>query len=353
MNKHSKLAPRALRVILSALVLSIAANAQTPNYVRPRNPNETPAPKVVFIGDQFTYAWGTTTPFAANSTWINRGWDAPVSTYCFLSCQAGTSGATAARFQADVINLHPAIVHIMVGVDDFDFDDDEGQAVGGPYPAFLTNLEAMVNMAKAANIRVVLGMESLSWVSQAPSYPEGLNAIVAAFGAQNNIPVINYDFALSVVGSSPYLGPASAGSPGIPAFQAPTPAGYALMTQMAEVAILGTLGLAPGGGYLQNLTMVNAGGLHPNVNSITTGYSLQFTPYGWYNNNPLVAPFVNSTFAGSTGTWTSSNPLVMYVTQSGFAYALTPGTAAITYTSPTGVKFNEWVMNVGCLDCTP
>jgi GDSL-like Lipase/Acylhydrolase family len=309
-------------------------------------------PKVVFIGDQFTYMWATTPPFAANPNWINQGWDAPVSTYCWLSCQAGTSGGTAARFQADVINLHPAIVHIMVGVDDFDFDDDEGQAVGGPYPAFLTNLEEIVSMAKAANIQVILGLESLSWVSQSPTYPEGLNAIVAAFGAQNNIPVINYDFALSVVGSSPYLGPVPS-VVGEPAFQVPTAAGYALMTQMAEVAILGTLGLEPGGGYLQNITMVNAdGGLNPNVNSITTGYSLQFTPYGWYNNNPLVAPFVNATFAGSTGTWTSSNPLVMTVTQSGFAYALTPGTAAITYTSPTGVKFNEWVMTVGCLGCT-
>jgi hypothetical protein len=334
--------PAALLALLS--FLSVAAFAAT-----------AAPPKVVFIGDQFTYAWGTTPPFAANTNWINQGWDSPVSTYCFLSCQAGTSGGTAARFQADVISLHPAIVHIMVGVDDFDFDDDEGQAVGGPYPAFLTNLEEMVSMAKAANIQVILGMESLAWASASPVYPEGLNAIVAAFGAQNNIPVINYDFALSVVGPSPYLGPASSAGFPIPAFQAPTPAGYALMTQMAEVAILGTLGQVPAGGYLQNLTMTNANssGLYPNVNSITTGYSLQFTPYGWYNNNPLVAPFVNGTFAGSTGTWTSSNPLVMTVTQSGFAYALTPGTAAITYTSPTGVKFNEWIMYVGCLDCTP
>jgi GDSL-like Lipase/Acylhydrolase family len=115
-----------------------------------------------------------------------------------LSCQAGTSGGTAARFQADVINLHPAIVHIMAGVDDFNFDDDEGQAVGGPYPTFLTNLEEMVSMAKAANIQVILGMESLSWLSQAPSNPQGLNALIAAFGAQNNIPVVNYGAALGV-----------------------------------------------------------------------------------------------------------------------------------------------------------
>jgi acyl-CoA thioesterase I len=316
-------------------------------------------PKVVFIGDQFTYAWGTTPPFAANTNWINQGWDSPVSTYCFLSCSAGTSAGTLARFQADVIDLHPAIVHIMVGVDDIANDDDATQAAGYVYPNFLVNLQGMVNMAKAANIQVILGVESMDWASASPQYPQGLNAIVATFGAQNNIPVINYADALCQcgsstgggIGSAQYLGPASAGL----SFLAPTAAGYALMTQMAEVAILGTLGQAPGGGYLQNLTApnVNTNQSYANVNSITAGNALQFTPYGWYNNNPLVAPFVNGTFAGPTGTWTSSNPLVMYVTQTGFAFALSPGTAAITYTSPTGVKFNEWVMNVGCLDCTP
>jgi acyl-CoA thioesterase I len=316
-------------------------------------------PKVVFIGDQFTYAWGTAPSFAANSTWINQGWDSPVSTYCFLSCSAGTSGGTLARFQADVIDLHPAIVHIMVGVDDIANDDDETQAVGYVYPNFLVNLEGMVSMAKAANIQVILGMESTAWASASPEYPQGINAIVAAFGAQNNIPVINYADALSQfasstgggIGSAQYLGQASAGL----SFQAPTAAGYALMTQMAEVAILSTLGQAPGGGYLQNITAPNANTNQSfsNVNSITAGNALQFTPYGWYNNNPLVAPFVNATFAGPTGTWTSSNPLVMYVTQTGFAFALSPGTASITYTSPTGVKFNQWVMNVGCIGCTP
>jgi uncharacterized protein YjdB len=60
----------------------------------------------------------------------------------------------------------------------------------------------------------------------------------------------------------------------------------------------------------------------------------------------LVAPFVNDTFAGSSGTWASSSPLVMSVSQTGLAWALAPGTAAITYTSPSGVKFSEWIMYV-------
>ena len=208
-------------------------------------------------------------------------------------------------------------------------------------------------MAKAADIGVVLGMESLSWVSQAPSYPEGLNAIVAAFGAQNNIPVINYDFALSVVGSSPYLGPARAGSPGIPALStlpcwlsAEDPDGGGGDSQYSGAGTRRRLFTEPYDGQRGRITSKRK----------QHNYGI-FTPVhsgnGRYNNNPLVAPFVNSTFAGSTATCTSSNPLVLYVTQSGVPCALTPGTAAITNTAPTGVKFNEWVMNVSCLDCTP
>ena len=37
---------------------------------------------------------------------------------------------------------------------------------------------------------------------------------------------------------------------------------------------------------------------------------------------------------------------MMYVNPRGLAYALSPGAATITYTSPAGVKFSEWIMNV-------
>jgi hypothetical protein len=57
-------------------------------------------------------------------------------------------------------------------------------------------------------------------------------------------------------------------------------------------------------------------------------------------------PLLNSTINGSSGTWTSSNPLVMYVSQTRLAWANSPGTAIIRYTSPGGVNFSEWIMNV-------
>jgi uncharacterized protein YjdB len=55
---------------------------------------------------------------------------------------------------------------------------------------------------------------------------------------------------------------------------------------------------------------------------------------------------INSNVTGSSGTWASSNPLAMYVNQQGLAYALSSGTANITYTSPTGVRFSEWTMYI-------
>jgi lysophospholipase L1-like esterase len=353
MTKRYKQSIGAFALLLSAW-MSVPANAQLrPSYNRPPAPNSTTPPKVVFIGDQFTYMWGATPPFAANTNWINQGWAWTPVTNCFMICGAGTSGAALGRFQTDVIDLHPAIVHIMVGADDLAMDDD-AQQVFGIASAFMTSLEEMVSMAKAANIKVILGIEPVAWASASPPYPQQLNAIVAAYGAQNNIPVINYEDALCQCVSSiggPAYGP-SAGYNNSGAGAGATPAGFALMTIMAE-ATINTLGQIPGGGYLQNIELSNnplniaapSSPLLTNVNTVGPGFVLQFTPYGWYSNG-LVEPFINSNYVGSSGTWASSNPLVMYVSQTGVAWALTPGTAAITYTAPSGVKFSEWIMYV-------
>jgi lysophospholipase L1-like esterase len=181
MTKYFKLTV-ALALSLSALMPVVASAA-------------TAAPKVVFIGDQFTYMWGATPTFAANMNWVNKGWAWTPVPNCFVTCQDGDSESTAARFQSDVVSQHPAIVHIMVGVDDLS-DDDDAVMVYGIASNFKTNLQNMVNMAKAANIKVILGLEPLAWASEQPPYPQQLNAIVAAYGAQNNIPVVNYQDAL-------------------------------------------------------------------------------------------------------------------------------------------------------------
>jgi hypothetical protein len=196
-------------------------------------------PKVVFIGDQFTYS--RSSAFAANPNWINEGWSGSVPNNSHLICGAGTSGATAYRFKTDVIDLHPAIVHIMVGVDDANVDDAAEEPF--TFPTFLISLQQMIKMAKAANIQIILGIESPEWSDNGQVEP--MNSIIANYAAQNNIPVINYADALcSCVGSTGGFGNgfnfATLGSyMSVTPFGAlaPTPAGYALMTQLAEATI--------------------------------------------------------------------------------------------------------------------
>jgi hypothetical protein len=312
MTKHSKRTLAAFALLLSAM-MPVVSNAQAaPKFVRPRTPN-TPAPKVVFIGDWITYNW--TTAFAANPNWINQG------SPDFFD---GNSGATAARFQADVVGLHPSIVHIMVGVVDEAQEDDALMAL--TTPDFLNNLNTMVQEAKAANIQVILGMEP-SGVSQE-------NAVIAAYGAANNIPVINYD-AVQMASADIYQGEA----------YVPTASGYATMTQLAEVAIA-TVNLTLKGGYLQNEQLANGNGAaETNVNTVVPGVTIQFTPMGEYSDGSL-QPVLNTNLQGASGTWTSSNPLVMYVSPTGLAWPLTPGTSTIRYTALNGVAFSEWVMYV-------
>jgi hypothetical protein len=313
MTMHSKRTLAAFALCLCAL-LPVGSNAQTaPNFVRPRTPNETPAPKVVFIGDWITYDW--TSAFAANPNWINQG---------TLDFFGGNSGGTAARFQADVVSLHPDIVHIMVGVVDEAQEDDALMAL--TTPDLVNNLNTMVQEAKAANIQVILGMEPPA-VSQE-------NAVIAAYGAANNIPVVNYGAAPTVTDDI-YQGDAFV----------PTIAGYALMTQIAEAAI-STLNLTLKGGYLQNTQQANGNGpAENNVNTVVPGVYIQFTPMGKYSDGNLY-PMLNTNFRGSSGIWTSSNPLVMYISPTGLAWPLTPGTATIRYTPLDGVKFSEWIMYV-------
>jgi hypothetical protein len=298
------------------------------------------AQTVVFIGDEMTLNW------PLPNGWINKG----VAVTEFDE-QPGTIYETAARFQSDVVSLHPNIVHIMVAVSDADppITDDADWVLRGP--AFLSSLDSMVQEAKAANIQVVLGLEPYGdgWLGSPINMFE---AIVATYGAQNSIPVINYADALcscvnsvvSVIGNYyETLTYPAGGSYNV----TPTPNGYAVMSQMAERTI-STMNLQLQGGYLQNTELRNSDlyALVPNVNVVAPFSTVQFTPMGSYSGG-LTQAITNTNFAGSSGTWASSNPLVMSINDQGTASALSVGTTNITYVSPNGVAFSEWTMNVG------
>jgi hypothetical protein len=306
-------------------------------------------PKVVFIGDYITYFW----PVAAtNPNWINQG----VPGYG-LADNGGATGANSsellASFQASVVSLHPAVVHIMVGSSDSleVFDSNYTSAL----PTFLSNINTMVQEANAANIKVILG--TAPCVTWAP-----MNYIIETYGAANNIPVVNY--AGTLCGNSIGLTWASQNAlnysfslfttttaiPGITdPVTIPSTQGYSLMSQMAQSAISAvTTNPRLEGGYLQNQAQPNDNvniQPPPNENTVVPGTVLQFTPVGWYSDGS-VQTLWNSNFLGSNGTWTSSNPLVMSVTPSGQTMAISPGTSIIRYTSPSGIAFSEWIMYV-------
>lgn len=309
----------------------------------------TPPQLVVFIGDQLTYNWWANSPGGFPSNWVN--WGTPG---VGVANSGGSAAEVLARFQADVSSsaqmfsnpkAPPSIIaHIMVGSVDADIQSAANHQTSGP--AFITAIQGLVKVAKAGNIQIIFGLEPQAGTS---GYITPFNSVIETIAAQNNIPVINYGDALcecvtaldggTVTPSNTYLVPnAATGTP--PAI---TSAGYALMTQMVENAIA-TAGKTLKGGYLQDLE-ASASAPAPNVNTVYPGAQVQFTPMGEYSNGATES-ITNTTFYGSTGTWASSNPLVMYVNPQGLAYALSAGTAAITYTSPTGVKFSEWIMYV-------
>ena len=67
-------------------------------------------------------------------------------------------------------------------------------------PIFAANLDAMVKEARAANIKVVLGMGAQNFEIAGDLEP--INAVIAGYGAANGIPVVNYgDVLCGCVGS--------------------------------------------------------------------------------------------------------------------------------------------------------
>jgi hypothetical protein len=98
----------------------------------------TKQPKVVFIGDETTSNWS----MSDHPNWINRG------------VPGNTTAQMLTRFQTDVINLHPDVVHIMGGGNDI---LDEALPNVYQCPDTCGNLEMMVQLAESAGIRPIVG----------------------------------------------------------------------------------------------------------------------------------------------------------------------------------------------------
>jgi hypothetical protein len=244
-----------------------------------------------------------------------------------------------------------------------DWADASPSSLSAVAPFLESNLDKMVKEAQAAGIKVVLGTEPLD--SNQNYLVSVINAVVNSYGAAHNIPVVNYGDALcgcvletgtasNAETLSLYLGTTSDPKDQADEGVVPSATGYAVMTQMAETAIAGLTNpsLTLKGGYLQDVQLPDDNiGSGPsgnvNTNSVLTSAAIQFTPYGTFSDGSLHA--LNNTNAQGVnplGTWSSSNPLVMSISQQGLAIATTGGTAIIHFTPTNGVHISEWVMTV-------
>lgn len=175
--------------------------------------------RVVFFGDSITELWGATEPGLFTHDVVNRG----------ISGQ--TTAQMIGRFQADVLDLHPRVVHILAGTNDI---------AGNTGPTTLAwieaNIRSMVELAKAHHVRVVLasvlpaarfawrpGIEPVESIA-------ALNAWLRAYAKAEQLTFVDYG------------GPLDDGRHGFKAELSPdgvhpNAAGYALMRPLAEAAI--------------------------------------------------------------------------------------------------------------------
>jgi GDSL-like Lipase/Acylhydrolase family len=320
------------KLFLSGLVFVVSAHAQT-------------LPKVVFTGDTFTYDWQQSAAFTANKNWIGAGLGSFGSAF-------HESNYVADDFQANVINQHPDFVFIETGSSDIDLQIDS-TPLGAEWPDAANSIVRMVDMAQKAGIKVILGnipMGNASFPGLPDSNSDYFNNWLQTYAQTANIPIVNLQYWLQdgCSGLSPCAGPFATNQESSIDLLLPTNAGYQFITQLAQTAIA-TYGLKIKGGYLSDVETINATNgqspLRPQVNSEGTGARVQFTPVAQWTDG-VIRPMLNTPYGGTLGTWWSTNPGVMAITQQGLASAYNPGTATIWFKSASGVTFSPWTMTV-------
>lgn len=148
-----------------------------------RNLQTATAHRVVFIGDSITEAWLPSHPSLFMEDILNRGVSGQTTTQML------------ARFRTDVIDLHPAVVHIMAGINDI------GAASGGELSR--SNIVSMIELAQLHNIRVVIGSvtPSRSLTSSIITDPAGYivlhNSWLREYARRHGLVYVDYYAALA------------------------------------------------------------------------------------------------------------------------------------------------------------
>ncbi|WP_260600210.1 GDSL-type esterase/lipase family protein [Sphingomonas endolithica] len=181
-------------------------------------------PSVVFMGDSITEGWINADPqlFVRNG-YVDRG----------ISGQS--SSQMVARFYADVVALHPRVVHIMTGTNDI------GGATGPiTEDESIDNVRAMIDLAQANGIRVVLAaIPPMSRLLPRPEFNlrpvvRALNARLRRLATERGIAFVDY--------YTPLAQPDGAFDPryandGVH----PTRSGYAVMEPLAQRTLTNVL----------------------------------------------------------------------------------------------------------------
>jgi len=134
--------------------------------------------RVIFLGDSITESWKPSAPALFTHDVLNRG----------ISGQTTTQ--MLARFRTDVIDLHPAVVHIMGGIND----------IHTPAGTALTrsNIESMSELARAHGITVILGaVTPSSFFQGSPGFVPGphivwLNQRLREYAHKNGLIYVDY-----------------------------------------------------------------------------------------------------------------------------------------------------------------
>ena len=175
--------------------------------------------RVVFLGDSITELWKELDPGFFTGDILDRG----------ISGQ--TTPQMLVRFRADVLDLHPHVVHIMAGTNDL---------AGNTGPTSLVrirgNIESMVELARRHGIRVILG--SIAPATRFPWRPDvepagsirAMNAWLRDYAMHEHLLFVDY---YSVLSDRDGSLKASLSDDGVH----PNAAGYAAMRPLAEAAL--------------------------------------------------------------------------------------------------------------------
>jgi len=175
---------------------------------------------VVYMGDSITDFWITTdSSFFAGKPYLDRG----------ISGQ--TTGQMLVRFREDVINLNPAVVVILAGINDIAENNGPSKLED-----VFGNLVSMAELAKANHIKVVLSSVlpafAFPWRPDINPVPQvkALNDKIKAYADQYHIVYLDYFTAMADDRKGL---PLSLSKDGVH----PTLAGYKIMEPLAEKAI--------------------------------------------------------------------------------------------------------------------